>query len=229
MPGTPEEELTRGSPPYLEAIAVLHRALDPAFYLEIGVRHGRSLELARCPAIGVDPAPELLVPQLPPTTRLSVMTSDDFFARLPADPLPQAPDFAFIDGMHWFEYALRDFINVEAWCAPGSTIVLHDCVPLLPPTASRERRTKFWVGDVWKVVSILRERRPELRVKIIATAPSGLCVVRGLDPKSTVLREQLSEIVERYQDLPYPAQGLSVPEGFDLVPATSAGLSQALS
>jgi hypothetical protein len=81
---------------------------------------------------------------------------------------------------------------------------------------------------VWKVVSILRERRPELRVKIIATAPSGLCVVRGLDPQSSVLREHLDEIIEQYRDLAYPAQGLDVPSGFDLVPATSAGVAKAL-
>jgi hypothetical protein len=51
-PGTAEEERTCGSLHYLEAIAALHRAFEPAFYLEIGVRHGHSLALAHCPAIG---------------------------------------------------------------------------------------------------------------------------------------------------------------------------------
>ena len=120
-------------------------------------------------------------------------------------------------------------MNVEAWSSPASVLVLHDCLPLFPLTASRERRTKFWVGDVWKVVGVLRRYRPELRVKIIATAPSGLCVVRGLDPTSRVLRERLPEIVEQYRELPYPAGALETPEGFQLVPPNEAGLREAFS
>ncbi len=120
--------------------------------------------------------------------------------------------------MHLFEYALRDFMHVEAWSEPNGAVLLHDCLPLLPLSASRERRSKFWVGDVWKVVSILRELRPELRVKLVATAPSGLCVVRGLRPSSRVLHERFDEIVERYRELPYPAAALETPAGFELVP-----------
>jgi len=130
--------------------------------------------------------------------------------------------------MHWFEYALRDFIHVEAWSQPNGVVVLHDCLPIFPLTASRERCTKFWVGDVWKVVSILREHRPELRVKIVATAPSGLCIVRGLDPTSRVLSERLDDIVAHYRELAYPAGALETPAGFALVPATDAGLREAL-
>jgi hypothetical protein len=77
-------------------------------------------------------------------------------------------------------------------------------------------------------VQVLRELRPELRMKIVATAPSGLCVVRGLDPGSSVLRGQLDAIVERFRDLPYPAEALEAPAGFELVPATEAGLREAL-
>ncbi|RYZ06888.1 MAG: hypothetical protein EOO73_13940 [Myxococcales bacterium] len=221
-------------PTYRDVLARVHELLRPRSYLEIGVETGATLALAKHAerVIGVDPEDAKLRRELLPShARVFQQTSDAFFASTSrAEALGEHPlELAFIDGMHLFEHALRDFINVEAWCAPGSTILLHDCVPLLPPTASRERRTKFWVGDVWKVVSILRERRPELRVRIVATAPSGLCVVRGLDPKSTVLRDQLGEIVERYRDYPYPASGLDVPSGFELVPATSAGLSRALS
>ncbi len=221
-------------PTYRDVLARLHEQLRPRGYLEIGVETGATLAFAKSAerVVGVDPDASKLVRELvPPQARVFHETSDAFFARTArADVLGErAVDLAFIDGMHLFEYALRDFVNVEAWCTPSSTIVLHDCVPLLPTSASRERRTKFWVGDVWKVVSILREYRPELRVKIIATAPSGLCVVRGLSPSSSVLRERMTEIVERYRDLPYPAQGLAVPEGFELVPASAAGLAQALS
>jgi hypothetical protein len=201
--------------------------------LEIGVETGATLALAHRAqrVIGIDPDRSKLQSGLvPPNARVFHETSDAFFgSRTPAELLGDARlNLAFIDGMHWFEYALRDFINVEAWSEPGGTIVLHDCLPVFPLTASRERRSKFWVGDVWKVVSILRELRPELRIKLIATAPSGLCVVRGLDPKSRLLAEALDDVVARYRDVPYPAAALQVPDGFELVPPSEAGLREAL-
>jgi predicted O-methyltransferase YrrM len=220
-------------PPYRDVLRRLHELLTPRSYLEIGVETGATLSLAHQAerVIGIDPDRAKLQSALvPPNARVFHETSDAFFAKhAPGQLLGEARlDLAFIDGMHWFEYALRDFINVEAWSRPDGTIVLHDCLPVFPLTASRERRTKFWVGDVWKVVSILRELRPELRVKLIATAPSGLCVVRGLDPKSRVLSEALDDVTARYRDLPYPAAALQVPDGFELVPPSDAGLREAL-
>lgn len=221
-------------PPYRDVLRRLHELVRPRTYLEIGVETGATLAFAKNAerALGIDPdASKLRRELLPACARVFHETSDAFFARhTRAQALgPHHVDLAFIDGMHWFEYALRDFINVEAWASPGSVIVLHDCLPLFPLTASRERKTKFWVGDVWKVVEILRKHRPELSVKIVATAPSGLCVVRGLDPSSRVLRDRLDELVERYRDLPYPEPALATPTGFELVPPTEAGLREALS
>ena len=220
-------------PPYRDVLRRLHELLQPRTYLEIGVETGATLAFAQAAksAIGIDPDPSKLRRELlPACARVFHETSDAFFARqtraqaLGAERL----ELAFIDGMHWFEYALRDFMHVEAWSEPNGVVLLHDCLPIFPLCASRERRTKFWVGDVWKVVSILREHRPELRVKIVATAPSGLCEVRGLDPESRVLHERLDEIVERYRELPYPVGALETPPGFELVPANEAGLRAAL-
>jgi tetratricopeptide (TPR) repeat protein len=220
-------------PPYRDVLRRLHESLRPRCYLEIGVETGATLSMAQAAqqVIGIDPDRSKLRPELvPKNARVFHETSDAFFASHPRELLlgKERLDLAFIDGMHWFEYALRDFINVEAWSSPDATIVLHDCLPVFPLTASRERQTKFWVGDVWKVVCILRELRPELRVKIIATAPSGLCVVRGLDPGSKVLSAALDEVLERYRDMPYPAAALQAPAGFELVPANERGLREAL-
>src|SRR5206468_2630251 len=100
---------------YLEWLDAFHAALAPATYLEIGVATGQSLSRARPPtrAIGVDPAPQSGFP-LTTETHLFVETSDDFFARRGADALLDGRplDFAFIDGLHLFEQALRDFMNV---------------------------------------------------------------------------------------------------------------------
>lgn len=220
-------------PPYRDVLRRLHEIVRPRTYLEIGVETGATLAFAQTAerAVGIDPdASKLRRDLVPASARVFHETSDAFFARTTRAEIfgPHTVDLAFIDGMHWFEYALRDFINAEAWSQPGGTIVLHDCLPLVPVTASRERRTKFWVGDVWKVVTILREFRPELRIKIVATAPSGLCVVRGLNPASRLLLERLDEIVERFRDAPYPAAALEAPAGFELVPASEAGLREAL-
>lgn len=220
-------------PPYRDVLKRLHELLTPRTYLEIGVETGATLALAQASerAIGIDPDASKLRPELlPKGGRFFNETSDAFFARQSRAQLlgTLGIDLAFIDGMHWFEYALRDFMHVEAWSQPEGTIVLHDCLPILPLTASRERRTKFWVGDVWKVVSILRDYRPELRVRIVATAPSGLCVVRGLRPDSVVLHEHLEEIVRRYAEMPYPVGALETPPGFQLVPASDEGLRDAL-
>jgi hypothetical protein len=198
--GSPEEERTSGNPNYLETLASIHRLLEPAFYLEIGVRHGNSLALARCPAIGVDPAPEIRIPALPATTRVVTRTSDDFFAMLETEPLPRAPDLAFIDGMHLYEYALRDFIHIEALATPTTLIVIDDIFPSHPAQAARERRTRVWTGDVWKLQRCLAQLRPGLVLLALDTAPTGLLLVAGLDPANRVLPTEYDRIVREQGD-----------------------------
>src|SRR2546422_11081111 len=53
------------------------------------------------------------------------------------------------------------------------------------------------------VILILRKYRPDLSVKVIGTAPTGLGVVRGLDPGSSVLREKYDAIVAEFLALDY--------------------------
>ncbi|HWI38336.1 MAG TPA: class I SAM-dependent methyltransferase [Burkholderiales bacterium] len=192
-------------------IAVLERIqgeVRPRTYFEIGVESGRSLRLAApdTRAIGVDPNPQLEAP-LPPNAKLYRMTSDEFFARhdLRAELGGLPVDLAFIDGMHHFEFALRDFINTERYCEAGSTIVFDDCLPRDRLTAQREPVLRFWSGDVWKVVLLLRKYRPDLSVHTIAAPPTGLCLVRNLDPRSTVLSERLDKIIEEFMSLDYAA------------------------
>ena len=193
-------------PSYLDILFFLHRALQPRTYLEIGVATGESFALtpAGTRAIGIDPEPRLDRP-LPDGAILVRTTSDQFFAagdvKAKFGGLPI--DLAFIDGLHCFEHALRDFINVEQHCARGSTVLIHDCYPLNRLTAERERASRFWSGDVWRVVLALRKHRPDLAVHTIAAPPTGLAIVRGLDPASVVLRERMDDIVAEFLAVDY--------------------------
>ncbi|HYD71238.1 class I SAM-dependent methyltransferase [Azospirillum sp.] len=185
-------------PSYYAVLEQIHALVRPRVYVEIGVDSGRSLALAGGSelAIGVDPAPQLSVP-LPPCARVLEATSDDALAG-PAFPAlldGRRVDMAFIDGLHTFDQALRDFVNLERLAAPGAIYLFHDVVPLDPETADRQRRTTFWSGDTWKVLLCLCRYRPDLGLAVIPASPTGLGVVVGLDPANTRIAGQFSAIV----------------------------------
>src|SRR3954452_8036694 len=115
---------------YLEFLAGVHERLQPPSYLEIGVRHGDSLVLAKGPSLGIDPAPRLRL-ELPPAATLLEQASDEHFAgEQPLAPLGGGPvGMAFIDGMHLVEFALRDFMHVERHMDWTGLVVFDDLFP----------------------------------------------------------------------------------------------------
>ena len=168
---------------YRDFLGRIHELLEPPTYLEIGVRNGDSLALARSPSIGIDPAYSLKVAP-PPGAKLFPVTSDDFFER--AEPLltfdGRRVGFSFIDGMHLSEFALRDFVNVERHADWTAAIVFDDILPRDIPEANRDRATHQWTGDVYKVLEVLEEHRPDLIVLRVGTEPTGLGLVLGSTP-----------------------------------------------
>jgi SAM-dependent methyltransferase len=210
--GSTEEEVIGGRDGRLETLANIHQALAPSSYLEIGVRSGKSLRLAQCPAVGVDPAAAVR-DELPSSTRLYPCTSDDFF-EYDADIFRQnAPDLVLIDGKHLFEFALRDFMNAERIAAPHGLVVIDDIFPNHPRQARRTRETKVWTGDVWKLHAILRNYRPDLHLLPIDTAPTGLLLVAGLDQKNRTLWDRYNSIVKAYGKLDMPPREILQREG----------------
>lgn len=195
-------------PVYVERLIEVHAHLLPRTYLEIGVAQGRTIALAKSAtiAVGVDPEPRI-EKALDPSCRIFAEPSDDFFARddLAAIFGGKPLDLAFIDGMHKFEYALRDFIGAERLAAPHATILVHDTYPLNRVTAERERKTVFWSGDIWRMVMVLKKHRPDLAIHTVATAPTGLTVIRNLDPGSQVLANNLDAICAEFLALDYSA------------------------
>jgi hypothetical protein len=201
-----------------EFLSQLHKTYRPRNYLEIGVNDGRSLTLSRVPSVAVDPAFKVTA-ELACDVHLVRETSDDFFRR--KNPLVHLAggrnpvrkiarkdpaliftkptlELSFIDGMHLFEFALRDFINVERNARWSSVVVFDDMLPRQVDHAARDRHTRLWTGDVFKIVPVLRTYRPDLTLLLADTAPTGLLLVLGLDPGSTVLQDNYDAILAEH-------------------------------
>lgn len=193
---------------YLDFFTIVFEALGPTAYLEIGTNEGNSLEAFRCDALCIDPCFRVQGAPIAGRSRALFfqMTSDYFFTHYRVrDYFPNGPDVCFLDGLHKFEFLLRDFINAEAACRKNSIIFLHDCLPTNERMAEREMRFDetedvrtrgAWTGDVWRILPALKKFRPDLRVLLLDCAPTGLVACTGLDPKSTVLSENYNSIVD---------------------------------
>jgi hypothetical protein len=205
---------------YADYLRQVHQVLKPLSYLEIGVEYGATLAFAECRTVAIDPRFQLrgdLIGRRAETYFFQ-LKSDEFFARHNLKHfLPHGVDFAFLDGMHHFEYLLRDFINTEKYSRKNAVVALHDCYPVNTEIANREmdydRRVDmatriWWTGDVWKLLPILREFRPDLDVTVLDCPPTGLIIVQRLDPHSKVLRKAYGDIVARYRNVTLETFGI---------------------
>jgi len=185
-----------------ELLSHLHQRIKPETYLEIGVQAGNSIIKAQqeTNVIGIDPL-DCIMYKLPANIKMFFQTSDDFFERKDVSNIlnHKKIDLAFIDGMHLFEYALRDFINIEKLSGPNTVITLHDCIPSDAYTSSRDFHEGSWTGDVFKIILVLKKYRPDLRIYNF----NDLCVVTNVNPLNTILKENYDEIVNEYIDLTY--------------------------
>jgi hypothetical protein len=199
--------------PYLNFFAALNSILEPGSYFEIGTESGHSAAQYSCPSVCVDPGFKLSADIVgrKKTLHLFQMKSDEFFAGGHLDQLmPLGPDIAFLDGMHRFEYLLRDFINTEKASHPRTLILLHDCLPQnlrmtnrLPVAGPEdEGSSRFaWTGDIWKLIPILKKYRPDLHVLFLDCPPTGLVAISGLQRQSQVLQDCYFKIIEEFRDL----------------------------
>lgn len=189
--------------PYLETLNRLHENLQPNLYFEIGVRSGGSLALASCPSVAIDPDPAPNF-SLSHDCSLYRMSSDEFFETQTDVFRDQAPDLVFIDGMHLFEYALRDFMNVEKISHSGTCVVVDDIFPTCPEQADRKRNTAYWTGDVWKLVPCLERFRPDLRLIKLDTYPTGLLLIVGCKKNNRALWDQYNPIMSQFSNQAMP-------------------------
>jgi hypothetical protein len=189
--------------PYHRFLRTLHEACLFDWYLEVGCRSGQSFAPVRSKTVAVDPffQAEINIIGKKPALHVFQQTSDDFFASNFLARNAIRLGLAFLDGMHLFEFLLRDFMNTEAAMAPEGAILLHDCVPFRIGMTSRDLAnlpTGGWTGDVWKLIPILQRWRPDLRMTVLNCRPTGLVCVTGLDPANRVLAQNYDRIVAEF-------------------------------
>ncbi|MEL7487622.1 MAG: class I SAM-dependent methyltransferase [Pseudomonadota bacterium] len=187
----------------------MHEIVKPKTYVEIGIRHGYSLSVAgSAKKIAIDPKYSREDMQFEVgDVAFYNETSDAFFERRSVADIISTPfDLAYIDGMHLFEYALRDFMNLERYSGRSSIIIADDVIPRNEEEADRQPTGGSWTGDVWKVIACLRQHRPDLSENMILakSEPTGCLIILNPDRTSTVLAENYDAIVEMYLASDYP-------------------------
>jgi hypothetical protein len=198
---------------YTRFFQALHAQAAFDWYMEVGCRSGRVFANAPGKTIAVDPyfQVESNVIGIKPALHIFQETSDDFFANGFLARNEIGLSVSFLDGMHLFEFLLRDFRNTEAQSRGAGVILMHDCSPYDHDMTVRDFTGKdgvAWTGDVWKLLPILAEYRPDLKVQVFDCASTGLVAVTNLDPENRVLHDRYDEIVQRYRDLTLQAFGV---------------------
>lgn len=183
------------------------------WYMEIGCRTGTIFSNARSKTIAVDPYFKVTsnVIGSKPALHIFQAKSDEFFGSKFMENNGIKLSLSFLDGMHLFEYLLRDFINTERNSQPDGVIAMHDCCPMDIAMTTRDLQKippDCWTGDVWKLIPILQEYRPDLQITVLNCFGTGLVLVSNLAPESDVLRNNYDAIVKAYVDVDLKAFGV---------------------
>ena len=89
-------------------------------------------------------------------------------------------------------------MNVEKYSNKHTLVVIDDIYPGHPSQANRNRCTRAWTGDVWKLIEVFKEYRPDLAIRAINVYPTGLLIISGLDADNSVLANSYEKIVSKY-------------------------------
>ncbi|MEI8390326.1 MAG: class I SAM-dependent methyltransferase [bacterium] len=191
---------------HYQILKLIHDLYTPKTYLEIGVQQGRSINLAnkKTKAIGIDPFRDDKI-IFNENVKMFHVKSDDFFENnhLDKELDNQKVDVSLIDGMHLFDFVLRDFINSEKNSGKNSLILIHDTIPIDKISSDREISSGAWTGDVYKIILILKKYRPELKIYNISIPPIGVCLVHNLNPDSDTLIKNYENIYNEYINMNY--------------------------
>ena len=100
-------------------------------YFEIATRRGASLPLSQSPSIAIDPYFQLMKNPIGNKDFCLIFqeASHNFFEKSMPKFSNIKCQLAFIDGMHLFEYALNDFINLAKVSSEKSVFLIHYPIP----------------------------------------------------------------------------------------------------
>lgn len=189
---------------YRSFLTWLHSEVLFDWYLEIGCRNGESFAPVRSKTIAVDPffRASINIIGQKPALHVFQSTSDDFFASGFLQRNGIRLGASFLDGMHLFEFLLRDFIGTEAASDPKGVIMMHDLVPHNFGMTTRDLTSirGAWTGDVWKLLPILQRWRPDLMLTMLNLRPTGVLCVSNLSPGNRVLQDNYDAIVAEFMD-----------------------------
>lgn len=191
---------------YLNFLRALHENVYEG-YFEIGTRYGDSLAFSQSPSIAIDPFFQLNKNPIGNKDFCLMFqeTSDSFFKNSWSNLSGFKCQLAFIDGMHLFEYALKDLINLAKISSKTALFLLHDPIPWTFRMATRDYnsvRGESWTGDVWKLVHILIDAGMKANISLLTSAPSGLLAVLNPDKKSiATLEKNYDRICEQWRDV----------------------------
>lgn len=210
QPGYPNVDGPRYEP-YLKLIS---EAINTRTYLEIGSETGKSLRQINADTIAVDPNFNIKYEFVGTKKRVFMFqqTSDEFFSTGFLQRYDTPIEFAFLDGMHEFEFLLRDFLNTARFVKQGSIIAMHDCVPINSIMARRDRKahsSSYWTGDVWKVLPIIQSNFPDLAIEVLNLAPTAIAVVHSF-PQTPIAADigGFGEEMTKWRDVTLAEYGL---------------------
>lgn len=185
---------------YINFLRALHEKVYEG-YFEIGTRFGDTLVLSQSPTIAIDPYFQLKKNPIfnKDSCLLFQETSDSFFKNTMPKLSHYKCQLAFIDGMHLFEYALRDFINLAKISTKDVLFLFHDPIPWTFKMTIRDnkklRNDENWVGDIWKLVPIFIDAGLKNSLNLLSSAPSGILAVLNPDKKI------ISQLEKNYENI----------------------------
>jgi hypothetical protein len=176
-------------------------------YLEIGVRDGDVFFTIKCKnKIAVDPEYALnwkgRIKRIIHTLlghKFYTLTSDDFFGQIAPHAFKnKSVDVVLVDGMHEFDFALRDIENSLKFLSKNGFIIVHDCNPLTKESAcsfndwKARNYTGVWNGDVWKAIYFLNSNREDINVAVFDT-DHGLGIISQSKDNRKLKAERVSK------------------------------------
>lgn len=214
----------------LEIIQTLMQKKNLKNYLEIGVFNGHIFFRIRSNfKLAVDPEfrfdnwriwGKTLINPYNLYNQYFSKTSDAFFNEDAQRAINNKKiDIALIDGMHEYDYALRDVENTLKYLSDDGVIIMHDCNPLSKNAASsfkewEERKfADTWNGDVWKVILHMQSLRNDVHAFTL-DCDHGLGIITKGKPE-----RQLNFSEEQIRALSYEDFNKNRKEWLNLKPA----------